>query len=403
MRIARTRSHAALAAATVGSLLAAAAATAPAAAAAVGTYSQPAPITINDDSASTPYGTTITVSGSTRPVTDLNLTLAGFSHEYPDDVIVMLVGPRGQKAVVMADVGGSGTVTDLNLTLDDEAAAALPDETDLVSGSFRPADYDTATAFPAPADSTGAGSALSVFDGTDPNGTWQLFVADDAGSDVGSISRGWSLQISTPDVPTAPVFTAPANPSTDNDGSVAFVGTAPANSTVNVYDGTTHVATAAAAATGGWGTSVQGLADGTHTFTAVAVDSYGNSSASSTPLTVTVDTVAPRVASTRPAKGADRVRPGANVKARFGEAVRSATITKKTVKVVEAGQKKAVRATVTYNAATRTAKVNPRQHLVSGTTYKVIVGTGVKDVAGNALDQKSRTGDQPMVWRFTTR
>jgi subtilisin-like proprotein convertase family protein len=404
MRTARTRSHAALAAATVGSLLAAAAATAPSAAAAVGTYSQPAPITINDDSASAPYGNSVTVSGSTRPVTDLNLTLAGFGHEYPDDVIVMLVGPRGQKAVVMADVGGSGTVTDLNLTLDDEAAAALPDETDLASGSFRPADYDTATAFPAPAPaSTGAGSALSVFDGTDPNGTWQLFVADDAGSDVGSISRGWSLQITTPDVPAAPVFTAPANPSTDNDGAVAFVGTAPAGSTVNVYDGATHVATTAAAATGGWGTNVQGLADGAHTFTAVAVDAYGNSSAASSPLTVTVDTVAPTVVRARPAKGSDRVRPGANVKARFGEAVRPATVTKKTVTLVAAGEKKAIRATVTYDATKKLAKLNPRHKLASGTTFKVVVSTGVKDVAGNALDQKARGGDQAMVWKFTTR
>ena len=36
--------------------------------------------------------------------------------------------------------------------------------------------------------------ALSTFDGADPNGTWQLWVMDDASGDVGDI-RGWALRI----------------------------------------------------------------------------------------------------------------------------------------------------------------------------------------------------------------
>lgn len=36
-----------------------------------------------------------------------------------------------------------------------------------------------------------------MFNGTDPNGTWQLFVFDDAGGDRGDIAEGWDLTITT--------------------------------------------------------------------------------------------------------------------------------------------------------------------------------------------------------------
>jgi hypothetical protein len=50
--------------------------------------------------------------------------------------------------------------------------------------------------FGTPAPSPPYGSALSVFNGTDPQGTWRLFVVDDFDSDSGSIAGGWSLAIS---------------------------------------------------------------------------------------------------------------------------------------------------------------------------------------------------------------
>ena len=39
---------------------------------------------------------------------------------------------------------------------------------------------------------------MSAFDGTDPNGTWNLFVVDDAAGDSGKIS-GWTLDLTTTD------------------------------------------------------------------------------------------------------------------------------------------------------------------------------------------------------------
>jgi hypothetical protein len=87
------------------------------------------------------------------------------------------------------------------VVLDDEAAVAAGSP--LVSGTVRPTDVDTvadtdvvsgAPALPAPAGS------LSVFDGTDANGTWRLFLADDEEGLRGSLAA-WSLVISTVDGP----------------------------------------------------------------------------------------------------------------------------------------------------------------------------------------------------------
>lgn len=40
-----------------------------------------------------------------------------------------------------------------------------------------------------------ATTALNVFDGLDPDGTWQLYVVDDANLQTGQITGGWELEI----------------------------------------------------------------------------------------------------------------------------------------------------------------------------------------------------------------
>ena len=47
----------------------------------------------------------------------------------------------------------------------------------------------------APAPAISGPSALSIFDGTDPNGTWNLWVRDEFGGDSGTMSGGWCLNI----------------------------------------------------------------------------------------------------------------------------------------------------------------------------------------------------------------
>jgi hypothetical protein len=171
------------------------------------TFTNATEITIADavdlhPSAATPFPSVIEVTGFTNGrIRDVNLTLHGFSHPYPGDVDILLAAAHlpGQNALVMSDTGDDidHAVSNLTLTLDDQAADVLPENGLLVSGTFRPTDY---AGFPAPPDvfpgqTPSGNAALSVFNSSDPNGTWQLFVVDDQDGDAGSIGGGWSLEI----------------------------------------------------------------------------------------------------------------------------------------------------------------------------------------------------------------
>jgi subtilisin-like proprotein convertase family protein len=144
------------------------------------------------------YPSTIAVEGLRGPIRDVNLRLNGFSHTNSPEVYVLLVGPSGQTAVVMALVG-DGAVNDATLRLDDDAASQFPRGA-LQSGTFRPANAegdDVAFNPPAP-EVTSGNAALSVFDGANPNGTWRLFVMDTyAPTDPGIFADGWALEITT--------------------------------------------------------------------------------------------------------------------------------------------------------------------------------------------------------------
>ncbi|HEY0426443.1 MAG TPA: proprotein convertase P-domain-containing protein, partial [Pyrinomonadaceae bacterium] len=187
------------------------------------TFTNPNPITINDVAAASPYPSTINVSNVGSRIAKITVTLNGFSHTFPDDVDVLLVGPGGQTAVIMSDVGGSGDTASINLTLDDAAATPLSDAGQLVTGTFQPTNITLGDAFPAPAPAASGTSMLSVFNDTNPNGAWRLFVVDDLGADTGSFSGGWSLTIinaisgentnaiSIPDVGPASVYPSEIN------------------------------------------------------------------------------------------------------------------------------------------------------------------------------------------------
>lgn len=161
-------------------------------------YTNESAITINDVGAGTPYPSSINV-GSSIIVLDVNVNLFNFSHTYPEDVNVLLAGPAGQNVLLMSDVGGQVDATSVSFTFDDAAAGYLPDgDMSLTSGTYLPTDYPDSwgdDTFPAPAPGGPYGTLLSVFNGTNPAGNWDLYVYDDTGGDTGSFSGGWSLEI----------------------------------------------------------------------------------------------------------------------------------------------------------------------------------------------------------------
>ncbi|HJQ68446.1 MAG TPA: C25 family cysteine peptidase [Blastocatellia bacterium] len=172
-----------------------------------GTFTNSAQITFTDDnpfpSPATPYPSTINVTGQ-GGITKVTVTLSGINHDFPDDIEILLVGPGGQKVTLMGDNGGGNDLVNVNLTFDDAAANSLPDSTQIVSGTFKPTYLNTGTSgFPAPAPVgpyTGL-TSLAVFNGTQQNGIWSLYVVDDANDTAPPLNRiasGWSITITAP-------------------------------------------------------------------------------------------------------------------------------------------------------------------------------------------------------------
>jgi Tol biopolymer transport system component len=116
------------------------------------------------------------------------------------------------------------------------------------------------------------------------------------------------------------------------------------------------------------------------------------------------DTQAPRVTRTSPAAGAKDVFATAKVTATFSEDMRDSSINGQTFKLFRNGSTTKVGASVSYSAGTDRATLKPTNSLQRGDTYKAVVSTGAKDLAGNQLDQNSNlSGLQQKVWIFTTR
>ena len=176
------------------------------------TFSNTNTIVINDSdsppTAASPYPSTNLVSGiAGSSITKVTARIYGFAHTFPSDVSILLVGPGRQNStnstnsILMAQVGGSTrtSVTNLDLTFDDDAASNLPLENQLVSGTFKPTTNTFSFSYPSPAPSTDQimGASLGNFKNTDPNGTWNLFVVDLYPGDSGVITGGWSLTITT--------------------------------------------------------------------------------------------------------------------------------------------------------------------------------------------------------------
>jgi uncharacterized repeat protein (TIGR01451 family) len=105
--------------------------------------------------------------------------------------------------------------------------------------------------------------------------------------------------------PAAPVITAPSN-NANTTATPAISGTAEANSTVTVLVDGQPVGTTTADAMGRWTfTPTTPLTGGPHTLTATARDSAGNTSAPSTAVAITVQTMAPATPTlSAPAAGA---------------------------------------------------------------------------------------------------
>ncbi|MEG5055338.1 DUF4347 domain-containing protein, partial [Microcoleus sp. B13-B6] len=145
----------------------------------------------------TPYPSAIDVSGVTGKVDSVTIALNNVKTYGQADasqtINLLLVGPEGQNVVLMSHVP-SAPLNNVTLNLDDNAASFLYDFSSstvptIASGNYKPSNYSLNNArdiYPLalpPGTPTGApegpyGSTLSVFNKTNPNGTWKLYAVD---------------------------------------------------------------------------------------------------------------------------------------------------------------------------------------------------------------------------------
>ena len=183
-------------------------------------------ITIPNLGSGSPYPSTINVSGMAGLVSKVTVKLNQFTHTYPDDVDVLLIGPGGQSELLLSDVGGAVGVSGVTVTLDDAATQGLPDSTRISTGTYKPTNVGAGDTFAAPAPAGPYGALLSVFNGAAPNGVWALYVVDDEANDQGTIAGGWTLTITTTNS-ASPVITAqPASQSVGVGSNTVFTVTA---------------------------------------------------------------------------------------------------------------------------------------------------------------------------------
>ena len=258
------------------------------------TYSNSSAITINDRAAATPYPSTITVPSTSGTVIKATVSLNGFNHTYPSDVDILLVGPSGQKLLLMSDAGGTADVVNASISFNDTASASLPNNS-IISGTYKPTNNDTnSDTFPSPAPASPYATTLSTFIGTNPTGVWSLYVRDDDQQDAGTISGGWSIsfEVSPPAVVAPSSLSYASSPATYTKGA-AITNNTPTSS----GGGVVSYAVLPALPAGLTLNTSTGVISGTPTavtatasYTVTATNSGGSTSF---PLSITVNDAAP--------------------------------------------------------------------------------------------------------------
>ena len=116
----------------------------------------------------------IHLAGLEGQILDVNARLT-IRHTWNDDLDVFLISPAGTRVELFTDIGGSRD-NFLGTTLDDEAEEYITDNFLSYALTFQPE------------------GVLADFDGENPNGTWQLVIADDESWDKG-VLEAWSIDI----------------------------------------------------------------------------------------------------------------------------------------------------------------------------------------------------------------
>ena len=247
----------------------------------------PATGSANQTGPASPYPSTVTVAGMSGVVSAVTVAFNGLTHSTLNDVDALLVSPTGANLVVLSDIGDPTSslafASNATLTFSDSAAGSvLPGN--VPTGTYLPTNNGGGDAFPAPAPAPSSQTTLGgAFGGIDPNGTWSLYIVDDATGDLGTMSGGWSLTITTTvaDATTITSVTSSASPSRTGapvtfTATVASGGAPVSAGSVQFRDGTTALgAPVALTASGVALLTTAALTEGTHSIRAEYLGATG--------------------------------------------------------------------------------------------------------------------------------
>ncbi|MGI0483129.1 Calx-beta domain-containing protein, partial [Geminocystis sp. CENA526] len=163
----------------------------------VNTFNNNNAISIVDNDQSNPYPSAINVSGLDGNINKVQVVLRNISHSWAKDIDILLVSPTGAKSLVMSDVGGTKALNKVTLTIDPSASQFLSQNDQIITGTYKPTDFETNDIFKSPAPSGPYKADFSIFNRTNPNGQWNLYVMDDERIASGTIQGGWSLILET--------------------------------------------------------------------------------------------------------------------------------------------------------------------------------------------------------------
>ena len=106
------------------------------------TFSNTAPIIINDYAPATPYPSVINVSGLSGTLVKTTLTWTNVSHTSPADIDALLVSPGLNDTLIMAHAGGEDAITHVTLTFSDATNNShLSHYGQITNGVYQPTDY----------------------------------------------------------------------------------------------------------------------------------------------------------------------------------------------------------------------------------------------------------------------
>lgn len=130
------------------------------------------------DNTKTGINSSLTITGTARTITKLQVRLDSLVHTFVGDLRLSLISPLNQSITLIGDPGVFANTGHnfYGTTFTDDATISILDGTAPFTGGFKPV------------------VPLAGLDGQPLVGTWQLYVADVAPSDTGTL-EAWGLEV----------------------------------------------------------------------------------------------------------------------------------------------------------------------------------------------------------------